>query len=157
MTWAYVVVLGLDGFKWQPDLLRTRICVSPRYSIRTGAVLDESCSSCFGFAVGQVQAIKLFQHAFPWSRIPLALGGALCPWRGATQPKESLWKACGLPCPMLGAVCPPQAELCFFGFSGWVLSRQPGCRVGDAQHTCWDEDQHGASPSGAAGWDGQRP
>lgn len=29
MTWAYVVTLGLDGFNWQPDLLRTQICISP--------------------------------------------------------------------------------------------------------------------------------
>lgn len=27
MTWAYVVILGLDGFNWQPRLLRTQICI----------------------------------------------------------------------------------------------------------------------------------
>lgn len=73
--------------------------------------------------------------------LPCSLGARLSRrGSGDTQPRGSLGKLSGLPCPMLGTFCPPLAELCFLGFSGCVLLCNPSCRVGGFPVPYWDED-----------------
>lgn len=134
MTWAYVVILGLDGFNWQPRLLRTQICIwASLCSVGSQGSSAWILHLFFWVSCGAGPGNKALPSCFHVVKEPPCTrwrgggrgGGAMSLGRGALSWRKASGKISGPPCPTLGAFCHPLAELSFFGFSGCVFSWDP--------------------------------
>ena len=136
MTCAYVVILGLDGCNWHPDILRTWSCISPSLcSIwsqeSSGWILHLLFwASCVAGAGSEALPARL--HIL---KEPPCPRGLCVPGWGGSQLKESLGKLPGPSGSKSGAFCPPMAELCFLGSQAGFHSTSPDHGVGHCPGT----------------------
>lgn len=166
MTWAYVVILGLDGFNWQPRLLRTQICIwASLCSVGSQGSSAWILHLFFWVSCGAGPGNKALPSCFhvvkepPCTRWRGGVGrGGHVPGQGGTQLKESLRKDFWATLSHTWGLLPsPGWALLFRVLRLCLLVRSHIAGLGAARHPCWDEALAAGFTLQAAGWDGRDP